>query len=128
MKIEKKDKKRFVRYLPWMLAMLFLVLGFAGCGTQQQEKAEPREVHVAVSGSDEAGTGAQDAPYATVSAASEVAPEAVIVVHEGAYGPIRLRPECSGSENAPTVIRPAKGEKLNHGQIVWNRRRARRRQ
>ena len=112
MKIEKKDKKRFVRYLPWMLAMLFLVLGFAGCGTQQQEKAEPREVHVAVSGSDEAGTGAQDAPYATVSAASEVAPEAVIVVHEGAYGPIRLGPECSGSENAPTVIRPAKGEKV----------------
>ena len=74
--------------------------------------AKQQKVHVAVSGSDEEGTGTQDAPYATVSAASEAAPGAIIVVHEGEYGPIRLGPECSGSENAPTVIRPAEGEKV----------------
>ena len=117
MKIEKKDKKRFVRYLPYILAILVLVSGFSCCGSQQQGQEEQQVVHVAVSGSDEAGTGTQDAPYATVSAASEAAPEAIIVVHEGEYGPIKLGPECSGSENAPTVIRPAEGDKVViHGE------------
>ncbi len=96
MEIEKKDKKRFMHYLPYILAMLVLVFGFTGCGMQQQGKEEQQEVHVAVSGSDEAGTGTQDAPYVTVSAASEAAPEAIIVVHEGEYGPIELGPDCSG--------------------------------
>ena len=117
MEIEKKDKKRFVRYLPYILAILVLVSGFSCCGSQQQGQEEQQVVHVAVSGSDEAGTGTQDAPYATVSAASEAAPEAIIVVHEGEYGPIKLGPECSGSENAPTVIRPAEGDKVViHGE------------
>ncbi len=117
MNIEKEDKKRFVRYLPFILAMLVLVFGFTGCGMQQQGKEEQQEVHVAVSGSDEAGTGTKDAPYATVSAASEAAPEAIIVVHEGEYGPIELGPESSGSENAPTVIRPAECENVViHGE------------
>ena len=117
MEIEKKNKKRFVRDLPFILAMLVLVFGFAGCGSQQQGQEEQQEVHVAVSGSDEAGTGTQDAPYATVSAASEAMPGAIIVVHEGEYGPIKLGPECSGSENAPTVIRPAEGDKVViHGE------------
>ena len=68
MEIEKKDKKRFVCYLPYILVMFVLVFGFAGCGSQQHGQEEQQEVHVAVSGSDETGTGAQDAPYATVSA------------------------------------------------------------
>ena len=117
MEIEKKDKKRFVRYLPYILAILVLVSGFSCCGSQQQGQEEQQVVHVAVSGSDEAGTGTQDAPYATVSAASEAMPGAIIVVHEGEYGPIKLGPECSGSENAPTVIRPAEGDKVViHGE------------
>ena len=117
MEIEKKDKKRFVRYLPYILAILVLVSGFSCCGSQQQGQEEQQVVHVAVSGSDEAGTGTQDAPYATVSAASEAAPKAIIVVHEGEYGPIKLGPDCSGNENAPTVIRSAEGEKVViHGE------------
>ena len=65
MKIEKKDKKRFVRYLPYIMEMLVMVFGFAGCASQQQGQEEQQEIHVAVSGSDEAGTGTQDATYAT---------------------------------------------------------------
>ena len=107
MEFEKNDKKRFVYYLPYILAMLVLVFGSAGCGSQQQGQ---QEIHVAVSGSDETGTGAKDAPYATVSAASFAEPGAVIVVHEGEYGPVKLGPECSGSKDAPTVIRSAEGE------------------
>ena len=105
-----KKNKKLKRYLPFILVMLALVFGFAGCGSQQGQE-EQTEVHVAVSGSDESGTGTQDAPYATVSAAAEAAPGAIIVVHEGEYGPVKLGPACSGSEKAPTVIRPAEGEK-----------------
>ncbi len=70
------------------------------------------EVHVAVSGNDESGKGTQDAPYATVPAAAAAAPGSTIVVHEGDYGPILLGSECSGTETAPTVIRPAESERV----------------
>lgn len=90
--------------------MLVLASGACGCGSTQQEQAEQATVHVAVGGSDESGTGAPDAPYATVSAAAESAPGSIILVHEGAYGPIELGSQCSGSEEAPTTIRPAVGE------------------
>ena len=43
-----------------------------------------------MSGSDEEGTGTQDAPYATVSAASEAAPGAAIIVHEGGVWPDQI--------------------------------------
>ena len=68
------------------------------------------EVHVAVNGSDETGSGTREAPFATVSHAAHVMPGSLILVHEGVYGPIELGPECSGSEDSPTVIRAAEGE------------------
>ena len=68
------------------------------------------EVHVAANGSDETGSGTQEAPFATVSHAAHVMPCSLIIVHEGVYGPIELGPECSGSEDSPTVIRAAEGE------------------
>ena len=79
--------------------------------SSQQEQKEPKEIHVAVSGNDESGSGTQDAPYATVSKAAEAAPGSVIFVHEGIYDPIRLGTECSGSEKSPTIICPAEGER-----------------
>lgn len=91
--------------------MLVLVFGIAGCASSQQEQAKQAETHVSADGSDESGKGTPDAPYATVSAAAEAAPGSTIIVHEGDYGPIRLGAECSGSEDAPTAIRPAEGEK-----------------
>ena len=80
--------------------------------SSQQEQKELKEIHVAVSGSDESGSGTQDAPYATVSKAAEAAPGSVIFVHEGIYDPIRLGTECSGSEKSLTIICPAEGEKV----------------
>ena len=68
------------------------------------------EVHVAANGSDETGSGTQEAPFATVSHAAHAMPGSLILVHEGVYGPIELGPECSGSEGSPTVIRAAEGE------------------
>ena len=67
-------------------------------------------VHVAVNGSDESGNGTQSSPYASVSMAAKKEPGSVIIVHGGEYGPIELGPDCSGSGNSPTVIRPEEGE------------------
>ena len=67
-------------------------------------------VHVAADGSDTAGNGTEESPYATVSRAAEAAPGSLIVVHGGTYGPIRLGADCSGSATSPTIIRVAEGE------------------
>ena len=92
-----------------IFVMLILTLGIAACGPQQKEI---KEVHVKVDGSDESGDGSIKAPYKTVSAAAKARPGSPIIVHEGEYGPIELGPECSGSKDSPTVIRPAEGEKV----------------
>ena len=68
------------------------------------------EVHVASDGSDETGTGTPEKPYATVSRAAHEKPGSVIVVHGGTYGQIRLDEDASGTEDSPTIIRPAEGE------------------
>ncbi len=70
-----------------------------------------REIHVSVSGNDKSGNGSAEAPFATISHAAAAAPGSVILVHEGVYGAAELGPECSGSDDSITVIRPADGEK-----------------
>ena len=95
----------------FMISLIFaLTTGMYVYGSQQGQ-AEQKEIHVAVTGSDVAGKGTQDAPYATVSVAAEAAPDSIIIVHEGDYGPVQLGSECSGNEKALTIIRPAEGEK-----------------
>ena len=69
------------------------------------------ELHVSPAGSDTTGTGAPDAPFATVSKAAETCPGSLILIHGGTYGRIRLGQRCSGTEESPTVIRAADGEK-----------------
>ena len=91
-----------------VIAVLFASLVMIACGSKTEKQAE---VHVAVNGSDESGKGTEDSPYATVSAAAQAEPASIIIVHEGEYGPVQLGPESSGREQAPTVIRPAEGEK-----------------
>ena len=111
--------------------MFGIALGTYACAPNQTEQSEAKtavesealataeskdfaitdnEVHVAAGGSDEAGSGTQDAPFATVSHAARTMPGSLIIVHEGVYGPIELGPDCSGSEGSPTVIRAAEGE------------------
>ena len=98
------------RRLFMLSVMLVLASGVCGCSSIRQGRAEQKAVHVAADGSDESGTGAPDAPYATVSVAAELAPGSIILVHEGDYGPIELGPQSSGSDEAPTIIRTAEGE------------------
>ena len=87
-----------------------LAILFFGTAVFGSQKADQAEVHVALSGSDETGNGSADAPYATISAAAHAMPGSLIVVHEGEYGTVELGPDCSGTEDSPTVIRPAEGE------------------
>ena len=83
--------KRFAKIIFMIMLVLIPVSGICGCGSVQQEKTEQKEIHV--------------------SAAAKASPGSVIFIHGGDYGPIRLGPECSGSEKAPTIIRAAAGEK-----------------
>ena len=69
-------------------------------------------IHVSPAGSDTTGTGAPDRPFATVSKAAEAFPGSLILVHSGTYGRIRLSARCSGTEESPTVIRAAEGERV----------------
>ena len=56
----------------FMISLIFaLTTGMYVYGSQQGQ-AEQKEIHVAVTGSDVAGKGTQDAPYATVSAAARL--------------------------------------------------------
>ena len=103
--------KRFAMVIFIVMLILVPVSGLCGCGSVPQENTEQKEIHVSEAGSDETGEGTKDAPYATVSAAAKASPGSVIFIHGGDYGPIRLGPECSGSEEAPTIIRAAAGEK-----------------
>lgn len=106
-----KNKARgFLRITLVALALLILTCGVFGCGPS--ELTQQKEVHVAVSGSDETGEGTSDAPYASISAAAEAWPGSIIVVHEGDYGPIILGSRASGLEGSPTTIRPAEGESV----------------
>ena len=89
--------------------MITMVLGLTACGVQPDGQSQ---VHVAASGDDESGNGTQDAPYATISMAAKTNPGALILVHEGEYGPVELGPDCSGSELSPTIIRAADGERV----------------
>ena len=70
------------------------------------------EFHVSPDGSDESGTGMPAAPFATVSGAAASRPGSVILMHEGIYGAIRLDGRCSGTDDSPTVIRAAEGERV----------------
>lgn len=103
--------KRFAMVIFIVMLILVPVSGLCGCGSVEQENTEQKEIHVSAAGSDETGEGTKEAPYATVSAAAKASPGSVIFIHEGDYGPIRLGAECSGSEEAPTIIRAAAGEK-----------------
>ena len=109
---EMRAKRGLLCRIALLTALLVLALGLFGCGSAQQQQAERAEIHVAANGNDESGTGAQDAPYATVSAAAAAAPGSTIIVREGEYGPIQLGSDCSGSAESPTTIRPAQGEKV----------------
>jgi len=102
--------KRTLGFALVLSTAFVLTTELCGCGSPQQGQAGRCEIHVAVNGNDASGNGTQDAPYATVTAAAESAPGSTIVMHAGDYGPIELGPECSGSEEAPTIIRPAEGE------------------
>ncbi len=104
------DTSGIIKCLLITAAMLVLLSGITGCGSFRQERSEQTELHVSLKGSDETGNGTQDKPFATVSAAAEASPGSIIIIHEGEYGPIRLGPECSGSEKNPTIIRSAEGE------------------
>ena len=92
-----------------ILVIFILAQGIVACGTQQKDI---KEVHVEADGNDESGDGSEKAPYKTVSAAAKARPGSTIMVHEGDYGQIELGPDCSGSEDSPTVIRAAEGEKV----------------
>ena len=102
--------RRFVKYMVLLPMILALATEIYGSGSTHPQP-EQKEIHVAVNGSDELGTGIEDAPYASISAAAETSPASIIIVHEGDYGPVQLDPKCSGSDKAPTVIRSAEGEK-----------------
>ena len=92
-------------------AMMISAIWLSGCGRQETE-TEQGAVYVAEDGDDETGTGAWKAPYATISHAAEAAPGSLILVGKGEYEPLDLGPECSGSKDSPTVIRPAEGAKV----------------
>ena len=93
----------------FVFVMFVLTLGIVACGSQQKDI---KEVHVDADGSDESGNGSEKSPYKTVAAAAKARPGSTIIVHEGDYGPIELGPDCSGSEDSPTVIRAAEEEKV----------------
>jgi len=99
--------KRFAKIIFMIMLTLVSVSGICGCGSVQQEKTEQKVIHVSAAGSDETGEGTKNAPYATVSSAAKASHGSVIFIHGGDYGSIRLGPECSGSEKAPTIIRAA---------------------
>ena len=69
-----------------------------------------RTVHVSPDGSDGTGDGSRAAPFASVSHAARTAPGSLILVHGGTYGRISLGAECSGTEEAPAVLRAAEGD------------------
>ena len=92
-------------------AMMISAIWLSGCRRQETE-TEQGAVYVAEDGDDETGTGAWKAPYATISHAAETAPGSLILVGKGEYEPLDLGPECSGSKDSPTVIRPAEGAKV----------------
>ena len=92
-------------------AMMISAIWLSGCGRQETE-TEQGAVYVAEDGDDETGTGAWKAPYATISHAAQTAPGSLIIVREGDYKSFDLGPECSGSKDSPTVIRPAEGAKV----------------
>ena len=87
-------------------AIMISAIWLSGCG-RQQAGSDQRVVHVAEYGNDETGTGTWYAPYATISHAAETEPGALILVSGGEYEPFELGPDCSGSKDSPTVIRPA---------------------
>lgn len=93
------------------LTMMISAAWLSGCSRQQAE-TEQKVVHVSEYGNDETGTGTWYAPYATISHAAETEPGSLILVGGGEYEPFELGPGCSGSEDSPTVIRPAEGAKV----------------
>ena len=120
----RRTEKSAALILTGLMAALLCMFGMTACGSQavQPEQAEPAkqgeqmEIHVAADGSDETGNGTTEAPYATITRAAAKTPGSVIVVHGGNYGPARLDAACSGTEESPTVIRAAEGERpVIHG-------------
>ena len=102
-----KPKTDTIKKAIFVSVMSILAFPTAAYAMQPEEQSE---VHVAVNGSDESGDGTQSSPYGTVAMAARKEPGSVIIVHGGEYGPIELGPDCSGSKNSPTVIRPEEGE------------------
>jgi len=80
--------------------------------TERLYTEEGRMVHVSPDGNDGAGDGSRLSPYATVDHAARTVPGSRILVHGGTYGRIALGTACSGTADAPTVIRAAEGERV----------------
>ena len=98
-----QDMKKSIVKLIAASLIVSAAFGTASCGTHSAEPAEVNtkteseilsavegEVHVAADGSDEAGSGTVDAPFATISYAAETMPGSQIIVHEGEYMPFEL--------------------------------------
>lgn len=71
-----------------MILIIFLSLSACGYSSDKQPesgtaRADQKEVHVAVNGSDTSGKGTPDAPFATASAAAKAEPGSLIIIHGG---------------------------------------------
>ena len=107
--MDKQLKTGIIQRMVITAVMITMIQGLTACGVQPDGQSQ---VHVAVSGDDESGKGTRNAPYATISMAAKTNPGALILVHEGEYGPVELGPDCSGSELSPTIICAVDGERV----------------
>ncbi len=85
--------------------------GMGGIAVSGRENGGRRAVFVSPAGSDDTGTGAFDAPFATIGRAARTFPGSLILVRGGTYGPVFLGPDCAGMLDSPTVIHAAEGER-----------------
>ena len=116
--METKKQVKRNRLLKAAIASVIMITAIcpSGCSTKltetEQTETEQRVVHVSEYGNDETGTGTWYAPYATISHAASTAPGSLILVGKGEYDPFELGPDCSGSEDSPTVIRSEENAKV----------------
>ncbi|MBL9023843.1 MAG: hypothetical protein JNL21_16735 [Myxococcales bacterium] len=84
------------------------------CGdpmTIESGLAPTAALHVATTGSDASGTGAADAPFATIGHAAQLAsPGTAIVIHEGTYAGGTYLSDFGGTDGAPIWLGGADGE------------------
>ena len=80
--------------------------------SQNEEVSNQKVVYVATSGKDSSSNGSLSKPYATIKYAAEKNPGCIIEVEEGTYSRVELGTKVSGTKDAPTVIRAAKGKSV----------------